>query len=217
MSGAKTKSLEKIEQKMEGMDRDSLRYRTLDSAKKFKTSWIELAQALYSVWKDKIYKKWGYAMFDAYTSKEIGIKKQTAMKLLKSYYFLEKEEPSYLGEDYAGSADAASVPTYEAVNVLRLAKNKKAIKSDDYARLKDKVFQKGRDAGEVRRDLTALIKERQELEPGEAKKKREIATVRRFLSAIKSLKRDIELQKLLPSTLLREVDNLIKKIESEIG
>ena len=213
----KTRSLERIERTMEGMDKESLRYRILQSTKDFKTSWIELAQALYSVWKDKIYKKWGYTTFDAYTSKEIGIRKQTAMKLLKSYYFLEKEEPSYLEKDYAESAEAASVPTYEAVNVLRLAKNKQTIDSDDYKRLKEKVFQKGRDAGEVKKDLTALIKERQELEPEEARKKREVATVKRFLSTLKSLKRDIELLKLLPSSVIKETDHLIRKIESEIG
>ena len=121
----KTRSLERIEQKMEGVEKDSIRYRILESTKNFKTSWIELAQALYSTWKDKLYKEWGYLTFEAYTSKEIGIKKQTAMKLLKSYYFLEKEEPSYLKENYEGSKDAASVPTYDAVNVLRLAKNKR--------------------------------------------------------------------------------------------
>ncbi len=216
MTAARTKSLERIEQRMEDMDKNSLRYRTLQSAKNFKTSWIEFAQALYSVWKDKIYKKWGYNTFDAYTSKEIGIKKQTAMKLLKSYYFLEKEEPAYLKEEYAESPDVATVPTYDAVNILRLAKSKKTLDSDDYNTLKEKVFQKGRDASEIKKDLTALIKERQELEPEEARRKREIASVKRFLSTLKSLKRDIELLKILPASVIKETDNLIKKIEAEI-
>ena len=138
------------------------------------------------------------------------------MKLLKSYYFLEKEEPSYLKEDYSASKDAASVPTYEAVNVLRLAKNKKLLDGDDYRGLKEKVFQKGRDAGQVKKDLTALIKERQELEPQEARKKREEATIKRFLSTLKSLKRDIELMKLLPASVIKETNDLIRKIEAEI-
>ena len=73
----RTKSIERLEQKMEDMDRDSLRYHILENAKMFKTSWIELGQALYSVWKNKMYRDWGYMTFDAYTSKEIGIKKQT--------------------------------------------------------------------------------------------------------------------------------------------
>ena len=83
-----TKSLQNIEEKMKGLDENSLRYHILESAKSFKTSWVELGRSLYSVWKDKLYKEWGYSTMDAYTGKEIGIRKQTAMKLLKSYYFL---------------------------------------------------------------------------------------------------------------------------------
>ncbi|MFH0840129.1 MAG: hypothetical protein V1883_03840, partial [Candidatus Omnitrophota bacterium] len=81
----RTKSIEKIEQKMQDMDENSLRYQILEKVKNFKISWISLGQALYSVWKDKLYKEWGYMTFEAYTAKEIGIKKQTAMKLLRSY------------------------------------------------------------------------------------------------------------------------------------
>lgn len=49
MDGRKTKSLQGIEQRMESLDRDSLRYHVLESARNFKTSWIELGRALYSV------------------------------------------------------------------------------------------------------------------------------------------------------------------------
>lgn len=212
---AKTKSIERIEERMEDIDPNSVRYRILQNVKNFKTSWIDLGQALYSVWKDKLYKDWGYTTLEAYTSKEIGLKKQTAMKLLKSYYFLEKEEPSYLKGEYTESADAGKVPTFEAVDALRLAKNKK-LDDDDYMSLKEKVLHRGKDAREVKKDLTALIKEREELEPEEARKKRETAIVRRFLSTLKSLKRDIELLKLLPAGIIKEANNLINKIELEI-
>lgn len=215
MSAPKTKSLERIEERMADMDKDSLRYQVLQSAKRFKMSWMELGQGLYSVWKDKLYKNWGYGTFDAYTSKEIGIKRQTAIKLLKSYYFLEKEEPSCLKGEYGESVEPAKIPTYEAVDVLRLAKQKK-IDDDDYSRLKEKIFEKGRYASEAKKDLAALIRERQEVEPEEARKKREMATVKRFLSTLKSLKKDIEVLKLLPTSVLKEINSLIHKIESQI-
>ena len=77
----KTKSLERLEEKMTGIEEGSIRYRVLQSAKNFKTSWIDLGQALYSVWKDKSYKGWGYMTFDAYSQKEIGIKKATAIAI----------------------------------------------------------------------------------------------------------------------------------------
>ena len=94
-----TRTLDRIDSQMQGVEEGSVRHLALRSAKNFKTSWVELGRALYTVWKDKCYKAWGYITFDAYTAKEIGIKKQTAMKLLKSYYFLEKEEPAVLNEE----------------------------------------------------------------------------------------------------------------------
>ena len=110
MTKLTTKSLEGISSKMESIDKESIRYRILNSAKNFKTSWIDLGQSLYSVWKDKLYKEWGYMTFEAYTAKEIGIKKPTAIKLLKSYYFLEREEPAYLRKDSADTVSAAAAP-----------------------------------------------------------------------------------------------------------
>ena len=136
MEEIKSKSLKHIEAKMENLDVNSLRYHILESAKNFKCSWIELGRSLYSVWKDKMYKEWGYVNFDVYVSREIGIRKQTAMKLLKSYYFLEKEEPQYLKNEYAALAEPAQLPSYESVNILRQAKNNKGLDEDDYRRLK---------------------------------------------------------------------------------
>lgn len=209
MEAHKTKSLRSIEQKMEGLDANSLRYHVLESAKNFKTSWVELGRSLYSVWKDKLYKDWGFVTFDTYTAKEIGIKKPTAIKLLKSYYFLEKEEPDYL-------KDAATAPSLESIDLLRLAKNKKDLDSRDYQDLKKSLFEAGKDVREVRKDLTSLIRQRQEFEPEEAVRKRKVATVRRFLGTLKSLKQEIEIAKLLPADIIREAAILIKKLEAEI-
>ena len=216
MDTIKTKSLEKIEHKMEAMDKDSLRYKILESAKNFKTSWLELGRALYSVWKDKLYKDWGYNNFDAYTSREIGIRKQTALKLLRSYYFLEKEEPGYLKTDYTESAKPASLPDYEAIDVLRLAKNKKSLDEEDYDDLKRSVFEKGKDVREVKKDLVSLIRLREELEPEEAREKKKTAQVKRLVSILKTLKNEIELSKTLPQSLIKDLNNLINKLEPEI-
>jgi len=217
METLKTKSLRNIEEKMQDLDQSSLRYHVLDCAKSFKTSWVELGRSLYSVWKDKMYKLWGYTTFENYSGREIGIRKQTAVKLLKSYYFLEKEEPQYLREDYIGSADAALVPSYESVDLLRLAKNKKELDERDYAEFKKEVFEKGKDARQVKKDLTALIRQRQELDPQEAQEKRKYSTVKRLLGTLKSLKQEAEMLKLLPAPLLKDAAALIKKLEAEIS
>lgn len=217
MEEAKTKSLKSIEEKMENLDANSLRYHILKSAKDFKCSWIELGRSLYSVWKDKMYKEWGYVNFDIYASREIGIRKQTAMKLLKSYYFLEKEEPQYLKTDYADSAKPANIPSYESVNLLRQAKNKKGLDENDYKDLKKEVFEKGKDAGELKKNLGVLIRQRQELEPEEAQEKRRRSTLNRLLGQLRLLKQEAQVLKMLSGPLIKELDSLINKIDQEIS
>lgn len=216
MESFKTSSLRGIEQKMENLDEGSLRHHVLKNARNFKTSWVELGRALYSVWKDKLYKEWGYSTFDAYTAREIGIRKQTSLKLLKSYYFLEQEEPELLNKDYDESVDVASVPSYESIDVLRLAKNKKTLGSDNYVNLKKDIFENGKDAQAARKSLTAIIRQREELQPEEAWQKRRLGTVKRFLTTLKSLKEEIAVYKLLPETVIEEATNLINKLELEV-
>lgn len=212
----KSKSLKNIEEKMENMDENSLRYHVLESAKNFKTSWVSLGRALYTVNKDKLYKNWGYNTLEGYTAKEIGIKKPTAMKLLRSYFFLEKEEPQYLTSEYKEKAEAAVVPSYESIDLLRKAKSNKILENQDYENIKKDIFEKGRDAQAIKRDLTSLIKQRKDIDPQEEHEKARIATVKRFLSTLKSMKKEIEITKLLPHELLKETESLIKRLEEEL-
>jgi hypothetical protein len=213
----KTKAIRNIEQKMEKVEGDSFRHHVLESAKNFKTSWVALGRALYAVWKDKLYKDWGYNTIEGYSAKEIGIKKLTAMKLLRSYYFLEKEEPQYLSQDYRETANAALVPTYESIDLLRKAKSNKTLDGQDYANLKKDIFEKGKDIQQVRRDLTTLMKQRKEIDSEEEKQRTRVITVKRFLSTLRSMKREIEISHLLPPSILKETESLIRKLEAEIS
>lgn len=213
----KSRSLSGIEQKIQSSEEGSFRRHVLQTAKDFKTSWIELGRGLYAVWKDKLYKEWGYATLEAYTAKEIGIKKITALKLLRSYYFLEKEEPDYLRSEAIASTDSAQVPNYESIDVLRMAKNKKDLDSSDYAHLKKEIFEKGKDASEVKKDLTALIRQRRELDPDGARKEHSLLVLKRFLGTLKALKREIEVSKLASASVIKEAQDLIARIESEIN
>ncbi len=216
MTEIKTKAIENIETKMENMDADSIRYFVLDNAKAFKKSWIMLGQALYTVWKDKLYKNWGYLTFDAYTLKETGIRKQTALKLLRSYYFLEKEEPAYLKQDESGEKEARAIPTLEAVDALRLASKKKTIDRADYAQIKKKVFEEGTDGRQVKKDLTQMIRQREELDPQEARQKRRDKLVKRFISSMVSIREELRAAKMLPANILSDINKLIGKLESEL-
>jgi hypothetical protein len=217
MKELKTKSIKDIEQKMINIDSESTRGRILENAKGFKTSWISLGQALYTVWKDKLYKEWGYESFETYTAKEIGIRKQTAIKLLRSYSFLEKEGPLYLKKDYNVGTDTATVPTYESVNVLRLASNKKDLSRQDYSTIKKGVLEMGKDALSAKRDITSFMRQREELEPEEAWQKRKITLVKRFLSTLKSLIQEAKSSNMISAQSLKDTDKLVTRLETEIS
>lgn len=216
MSGKTTKSIRNIEEKMEEMDPSSIRYQVLNNVRNFKTSWIELGQLLYGVWKDKLYKDWGYSEFETYVSKEIGIQKLTALKLLRSYSFLEKEEPLYLKKEHNENADAAAVPVYESVDVLRRAKNNKDIDEKDYSRIRKYVLEEGKSEKEVKKDLAQIIKQQEENDPDEAREKKRMTVLKRFLGILKALNTEIKVTKMLPDKIVKETDELIKKLEFEL-
>lgn len=219
MDYRKTKTIETLEQRIASVasaEPSSLRHLLLQRSKEFKTSWIELGQALYTVWKDKLYKEWGYTKFETYTAKEIGIRKQTALKLLRSYFFLEKKEPYYLSKEYNQKANAASMPTYESINALRLANSKRQLDNADYENIKKNVLEKGRDAQTVKRDLTALIRQREELLPEEAWRKKRLILLKRSLTLLKSLREEIKLTKIFSAQVMKDIDKLISKLEVEM-
>ncbi|MDD4957306.1 MAG: hypothetical protein PHH49_07290 [Candidatus Omnitrophica bacterium] len=212
----KTKAIERIERQMEDIDEGSIRYKVLDCARRFKSSWMELGQTLFSVWKDKLYKEWGYSEFDTYVLKEIGIRGQTAGKLIRSYSFLEREEPAYLVHRKEDGADTAKMPTYEAVDVLRRAKLNKNIDVEDYRKIRENVLENGKEAADVRKELSVIIRKNEELEPEEARKKKREIIVKRFVNTLKSVRKEIRMYKMLPDDILREAEKLIEKIESTI-
>jgi hypothetical protein len=194
---------------------DDLRDQLLQWAKEFKTSWVNLGRALYSVWRDKLYYAWGYEKFEYYVEQELGIKKQQCMKLLKTYFFLEQDEPAYLKREFAESREALNVPGYESINVLRMAKGKKEIKKDDYLKIKKDVFDKGKDATAVRKDLTAIMKERKIVDPEEERAQRNEASLKKVINALSVFKKDMETLQLLPDSIVEETEKLLEVLERE--
>jgi hypothetical protein len=154
----KSKSLTDIEQKMGELDPNSLRYQVLDSSRQFKNSWIDLGRYLYQVNQSKLYKEWGFLTFEAYTAKEVGIRQQTAVKLLKSYFFLEKEEPQFLKKQLDTEEKPNKIPSYEAVNALRLASQNDRIPEKDYDEIRDAVLEDAREEGDVKKKIRYVLK-----------------------------------------------------------
>ena len=193
-----------------------LRSQIRKHSKSFKTSWVNLGQALYSVWKDKIFYVWGYDKFEYYVEQEVGLPKQLSLKLLKSYFFLEQEEPDYLKREFNEARDASKVPGYEAVNVLRLAKQRKDLLKDDYLKLKRAVFDKGKNASLVRQDLMAILRERKAIDPEAERDKRNELAIRKLVNALNSFKMDMKVLKLISDDIVDEAKQLMTKLEKQL-
>lgn len=211
----KKSDLANNEQDSPETDEKTARTKVLESAKSFKSSWKNLAQSLYTVWKERFHTKWGYETFDEYTNKEVNIKQQTAKKLINSYSFLKKEEPTYLQKTNTDSGQAKEVPSFDAVNVLQRAK--KNLNEQDYSSVKKDVLEDKKDIKEVKKELTSLIRQRKDIDPEAQRKRQNNDIVKRFLTTLKSLNKDIATLKLLPGSIVEEISELVCKIEAEMS
>ena len=193
---------------------EELREHIAQHAKDFKLSWVQLGQGLYSIWRDKLYHSWGFEKFEDYVIRELGLKKPLALKLVKTYFFVEQDEPVYLKEEFAETRDTVNVPSYESLDVLRLARGRKELNREDYTKLRKDVFEKGKDASLVRKDLTAMIKERKQVDPEAARDARHEQSVRRLVAALRSFKKDMETLKLADPEIIEEAEELLKHLET---
>ncbi len=219
MDAMKSKSIRNIETKMETVEPGSVRYQALECAKNFKSSWIALGQILYTVYKDKHFKSWGYITFEAYCKGEIGIHQNTASKLLHSYYFLEKKEPQFLRSVNSGQDEPSpkKIPDLDAVNVLRLAANRKEFSEEDYNDFKKSVFEDGREGRDVRKQVGLKLRSiREEEDPQKARQERRTNTLRRLIATVKTLQKELTHGHLISEKTSKELEKVLEYLNKEI-
>lgn len=187
------------------IDADLARGNVRRAAENFKQSWRSLASALTIVWQGKFYSHWGYEKFDDYTAQEVKIRKHTAMKLIRSYQFLQEEETGLIKDE------TEDQPSLEMVETLQKAK--KALPEADYKKIKQDLVKEKRDIGEVKKDLTCLMHKQRNENGEEDRNKVNQIIVRKMLATLKDYKRDIELTKILPGVIGDDLGNIIEKIE----
>lgn len=197
---------------------DSLRQKIVEAARAHKASWIQLGQYLFSVHKDKLFKTWGFLTFEAYCIKELSIKQAMAAKLLKSYAFLEKEEPrlASLASD-PGEETTAEVPHYDSVNLLRLAKENKHFTPKDFSELRELVLEEAKEPKEVKAQVKRILEERKPESTPEEKDSKRQTKIRRVISLLKSSCKELESEDLLPDFLRKQMDALVQKLEDQLS
>lgn len=196
---------------------ENLRSHIARHAKDFKLSWVQLGQGLYSVWRDKLYQAWEFEKFEDYVVRELGLKKPLALKLVKTYFFVEQDEPVYLKKEFAEARETAVIPGYESLDVLRQARAHKELTREDYTKLRKDIFEKGREASLVRKDLTAIIKERKKVDPTQQREDRHEQSMRRLVAALRSFKKDMETLKLADPDIIEEAQGLLEHLEGRFS
>lgn len=204
-----TSAIRAIEEKLAGVEEGSFRHQVLLAARSFKTSWIDLARYLHCVQRDRMYKEWGFLTFEGYCSKEIGIRRATASKLLLSYRYLEKEEPDFLSLD---GVPTANVPSPEAVGILRRARKSRAFSEDDLRQLREDVMVEGKD----HRDVYSRFKSLKEAaDPEAARMESRALHMRRLIAGLQSVRKEGEILRVVPRALLKAIDELIARFTKE--
>ncbi len=129
----------------------SLRRKVLESARRFKASWVELGRMLAQVRREEAWKEWGFASFEAYCAKELFLRRATAEKLALSYGFLERHEP-----ELARARELRSVPPFEVIEVLSRAEAAGRLDGKTWGAMREEVI----DGEAARADVNRRIEER---------------------------------------------------------
>jgi len=178
---------------------DPERAQMLRLSRRFKTTWIELGEALSRVKRDKSWERWGYDTFENYAKNELKLRGDTVDKLTGSFMFLHKKAPDVLKRDPMETA----LPSYMAVDYLRRVEERAdaddSIPQAAVAEVRQKILEDGVPMAKVAR----LYKDT--LFPTTDNQKKEAA--RKDIKKVATKLRD----------LLAETDSLPKKISSQVG
>ncbi len=132
---------------------DPERAEVLARARRFKASWLELAESLSAVRHDGRWKTWGHSSFDDYARKELHLTQQTTDKLTGSYLFLQKRAPEVLSRDGVG----APIPSYQAVDFLRRAEEQEGAPVEAVSEIRRRVIEEAAPLGAVSRQYREVV------------------------------------------------------------
>lgn len=127
---------------------DPERANVLRCARRFKASWVELAEVLTRIKRGGQYKRWGFASFDEYAKGELHLRQETIDKLTMSFSFLQKRAPQVLERDGL----SAPIPSYQAVDYLRRVEEQPHAPDDAVRAIRQRVLEEGATAGAVARE-----------------------------------------------------------------
>ncbi|HKU40899.1 MAG TPA: hypothetical protein VJR89_22210 [Polyangiales bacterium] len=193
-------------------------------AERFKRSWVELAEGLWNLRKQRKYEAWGYAELHEYCQKELHIKPATIDKLMLSYGTLRTHAPEVLKRDGV----AREIPSLEAVDYFSRAvppenEDREAIApgrrrldapQSVIEELRSAVFDRVESVGELRKQFDPLLRPKGKEDEGDAPRKAK-ALAERLAEAVQATpglsEKRVGRVVAMVEALVRDLDELIEK------
>ncbi|NPD27645.1 hypothetical protein D7Y27_29875 [Corallococcus sp. AB004] len=158
----------------------TFRHTVLLAAKRFKSTWAELGKLLVQVRDEAKYEEWGHASFEAYCLKELHIKKQTALKLTRSFSFLAKHEAP---EELTQHEFPEKAPAFEVVEVLADAEERGQLSPTEYKSLRDSIWSPEKSPTELKKEFAERFPRPPPEPPPESLQVRKLAQLARKLAS----------------------------------
>jgi hypothetical protein len=185
---------------------DAERAELLRRARRFKASWIELAEALTQARRGNRWKEWGYESFEAYAKTELHLRQETVDKLTGSFLFLKRRAPSVLSRD----ALREPIPSYEAVDFLRRAEASAEAPREAVEEIRRRVIDEAAPAAAVSRSYRDVVFPLDESQ----RRARDAAGLRNVARRLREL---LGATRVVPRPLAEEVQTALDQLLEALG
>ncbi len=184
---------------------DPERVLVLERAKRFKRTWIELAEVLVRAREGEAFTRWGFRSFDDYCMRELHLKRGTVDKLCASYGFLRANAPRFLSDE--PDDVVRPVPSWQAVDFVARAEERGAVPAETLDEMKRAVFDEGAPAPALARKYREVAFPIDDDERRERTRGQVVATARRLADLVGEEDAGV------PEALARRVEALMDELQ----
>ena len=180
--------------------------------RRFKASWIELAETLTACQRNQRYTAWGFSSFEDYYRKELHLKTSTVNKLVGTYAFLRKSAPEVLERDGV----ANEYPTIQSIDFLRRAEQaaqEGQVGTDLLAEVRRAILDDNLPAGKVQKQFKESLFPT-DIEVEQQKRRREaVKLAQRLMDSLTVLEGSVPPEVL--DELQKAIDHLLSVVPEE--
>ncbi len=185
---------------------DPERAEILHRARRFKASWIELAESLTEVRRGGRWKGWGFDSFEEYAKSELHLKPETVDKLTGSYQFLQRRAPEVLRRDGITSP----IPSYQSVDFLRRAESQEGAADGTVSEIRRRVLDEAAPLPTVAREFRDTVFPIDDAE----RKRRDAQGIKNVAGRLKELLAET---RAVPKKLAAETADALEKLLTALG